>query len=73
MVKYDEDLPIECYKYAEEHLSETPEIRDQSVKEIMLWLDENPIINANRNLVIILYFLRATKFKLENTKRKIKK
>lgn len=71
--RYECDLPAECYRYAEEALGETKEVREQSLSEIYKWLDQNPNINADRRAKSILHFLRGAKFRIEKAKNKIVK
>lgn len=71
--EYNLSLSSECYKNAKLMLGETDELRQQSIIEIINWLNENPTINGNRDVINILYFLRCSKYKLDKAKRKIKK
>lgn len=72
-IEYDCNMPLECYQYAEIKFGETKEIREQSVCEIIKWLNDNPNINGNCDTKNILYFLRSTKFNVDNAKKKIEK
>lgn len=54
-------------------LGETPDTRADCILEILSWLKDNPSINAHRDPKMVLYFLRCSKFKIELTKKKIKR
>lgn len=54
-------------------LGETSDTRAACVKEILSWLKANPSINAHKDVKMILYFLRSSKFNTELTKKKIKR
>lgn len=68
---YEETLPAEDYEYAKQFLGETAEQRNKMISEILQWLKENPQINAPRNAVAVLRFLRATRFRLDVCKKRI--
>lgn len=68
---YECHLPEHCYQQAVEILGESPEIREQSIKDIQKWLDQNPQINAHRDTKTILHFLRGAKFRLDKAKSKM--
>lgn len=69
--QYDEKLPAHNYEYAEKTLGETKENRDRCLMEIQQWLDDNPKINANRDIVSLIHFLRGAKFQMEKAKKRI--
>lgn len=71
IIEYEETLPVELYDHAREALGETKEHREQCLIEINKWLDENRHINADRDPVSLLHFLRSSKFRIEKTKRKL--
>lgn len=71
VVCYVENLPAEVYKFAEQSLGETREIRQKSLAELIKWLDENPSINAPRDSTFLLHFLRGSKFRIEHAKKRI--
>lgn len=73
MREYNKTLPEEAYLYAQKELQETDRIRQDSLILINQWLDENPTIPAIRSPINLLYFLRSTKFNLDETKEKITK
>ena len=66
-------LTEKCYNHAEKTLGESDDVREESIREIQDWLEENPTINAHRHVDYILYFLRRSKFNIEDTKRKIER
>lgn len=68
---YELHLPEQCYQQAEQNLGETPEVREQCLKDIQKWLDQNPHINAHRDTKTILHFLRGAKFVPDKAKRKM--
>lgn len=68
---YEEKLPAHNYEYARKSLGETIDTREKCLKEIQKWLDENPHINANRDTVSLLHFLRGSKFRMDKTKSRI--
>lgn len=68
---YDETLPAAHYEFAKQKLGETSEMRDRCLGEINSWLDENPHINAQRDAVCLLQFLRGAKFQMDKAKRRI--
>lgn len=68
---YECHLPAECYQQAEQILGETPEVREQTIRDIHKWLDQNPHINAHRDTKTILHFLRGAKFRLDKAKIKM--
>lgn len=68
---YEEKLPAHNYEFAREYLGETKESREHSLEELNKWLDENPQINANRDVVSLLHFLRGSKFRMEKAKQRI--
>lgn len=69
--QYDENLPAHNYEYARKTLGETKDARDRCLLEIQNWLDENPKINANRDVVSLLHFLRGAKFRMDKAKQRI--
>lgn len=70
-ITYVETLPAVHYEIAEIHLGETRETRDRCLAELNSWLDENPHINAQRDPVNLLQFLRGAKFQMDKAKRRI--
>lgn len=72
-IQYETSLSDEDLKFAETDIGETVEARDAGLKEILAWLNENPQINADKNVRNIVCFLRACKFNIERTKDKIKR
>lgn len=68
---YDETLSAVHYEVAEQKLGETKEIRDRCLAELNSWLDENPHINAQRDAVSLLQFLRGAKFQMDKAKQRI--
>ncbi|GAB0094868.1 Retinol-binding protein pinta [Sergentomyia squamirostris] len=66
-------LPAECYNFAEIHLNETSINRETLLNELLVWCDQNPEINVERDTVHLLYFLRGAKFNVEKAKDKIKR
>lgn len=71
IIEYEERLPVDLYDHAREALGETKERREQCLTEINKWLDENLHINADRDPVSLLHFLRGSKFRMDKAKRKI--
>lgn len=69
--KYVEKLPAHYYEYAQKNLGETKDAREQCLAEIQKWLDDNPKINANRDITSLLHFLRGAKFRLDKAKQRI--
>lgn len=69
--QYEETLPPHNYEYAEKSLGETKDTRDQCLMEINRWLDDNPKINANRDITSLLHFLRGSKFRMDKAKQRI--
>ncbi|XP_026476668.1 retinol-binding protein pinta-like [Ctenocephalides felis] len=65
-------LSAEDYLYAEEYLGETESIRNDSIREIQEWIQDNPHIKARNDPVSILHFLRGCKFDIPKTIAKIK-
>lgn len=70
-VEYEEKLPVEHYDYAEKNLGESKELRERCLLEIVNWLNENLHINADRDPVSLLHFLRGSKFRIEKAKKRI--
>lgn len=68
---YEEKLPVEMYDHARKTLGETAEHREQCLNEITKWLDENLHINADRDVISLLHFLRGSKFRIDKAKKKI--
>lgn len=68
---YAERLSAVHYEVAEQKLGETREIRDSCLAELNSWLDENPHINAQRDAVSLLQFLRGAKFQTDKAKQRI--
>lgn len=66
-----EKLPAHYYEYAMKNLGETKDARNRCLAEIQKWLDDNPKINANRDITSLLHFLRGAKFQLDKAKRRI--
>lgn len=69
--QYEETLPAHNYEYAQKSLGETKDARDRCLLEIQNWLDDNPKINANRDITSLLHFLRGSKFRMDKAKRRI--
>lgn len=74
-VLYDESqLPRECLIHSEQKLGETKTKREEKLRELMIWVDRKSQIKlACNNKVWLLYFLRATKFRIDKAKSKIKR
>lgn len=70
-IKYVERLPAAHYEIAKEKLGETKEMREKCLAEINNWLDKNPHINAQRDAVNLLQFLRGAKFRMDKAKQRI--
>lgn len=70
-VLYEEHLPAQNYQDALELLGESRETRENCLAEVNVWLDENPQINANRDVVFLLHFLRGAKFRMDKAKKRI--
>lgn len=70
-ITYVETLPASHYEVAKQKLGETKETRDNGLAELNSWLIENPHINAQRNPVNLLQFLRGAKFNIDKAKRRI--
>lgn len=70
---YSCSLPEDCYTFAEAHLNETSNRREESLTEFCTWIDENPELNVEKDVVHLLYFLRGAKFNVEKAKDKIKR
>lgn len=72
---YDEgNLPRECLLYSEKHLGETKTKREEKLRELMVWVERISHLKLDRNNIIwMLYFLRATKFRTEKAKNKMKR
>lgn len=69
--EYEEKLPVELYDYARKTFGETKEHREKCLKELNNWLDENLHINADREPVNLLHFLRGSKFRMDKAKKRI--
>lgn len=70
-ILYEEKLPIHNYEYARKSLGETTDTREKCLCELRKWLDDNPHINANRDTVSLLHFLRGSKFRMDKAKNRI--
>lgn len=70
-ILYEEKLPAHNYEYARKSLGESNETREKCLVEIRKWLDDNPHINANRDTVSLLHFLRGSKFRMDKAKNRI--
>lgn len=72
---YDESqLPRECLIHSEQQLGETKTKREEKLRELICWIDRTSHIKLHiHNNVWILYFLRATKFRVEKAKGKIRR
>lgn len=70
-VTYQETLPAKYYEFARINLGETKETREKCLLEIFDWLDANPKIKANREIVSLLHFLRGAKFRMDKAKQRI--
>lgn len=68
---YEEHLLAHNYEHAQESLGESRDVRERCLIEINKWLDENPHINANRDTISLLHFLRGAKFRMDKAKRRI--
>lgn len=69
---YVPSLSEEFYESAEQLLGETAVKRTESVAEVQRWAEQNNV-RMHRDVRIIIYFLRTTKYDLEKTKNKIQK
>lgn len=69
--RYEETLPAEDYEFAQKVLGETCEQRNNMLLEIGQWLEKNPHINAPRNAVTLLRFIRATRYRMDMCKKRI--
>lgn len=58
-------------EFARTELGETPQSLDQGLKEINLFLNENPHIKARRDDQFLIMFLRGCKYDLKEVKQKI--
>lgn len=59
--------------FALENLGESEEIVKDSVTKIQEFLKDNPNINARSDQRSILYFLRSSKFNLDQTEKKLRR
>lgn len=68
-------LPKECLMHSEKFLGETENARGEKLLELLSWIDTQTDFAALRkyDTVWLIYFLRATKFRIEKTKCKILK
>lgn len=74
-VLYDESqLPRECLIHSERELGETKTKREEKLRELMIWIDSSSQLKLTcNNKVWLLYFLRATKFRMDKAKNKMKR
>ncbi|KAJ6648879.1 Retinol-binding protein pinta [Pseudolycoriella hygida] len=72
---YDEtQLPKECLMYSEQNLGETKIKREENLREIISWIDEDSQLKLHvHSNVWLMYFLRSTKFQIEKAKRKLRR
>lgn len=72
---YDESqLPRECLIYSEQQLGETRAKREIMLRELISWMDIASHIKLHiHNNMWLLYFLRATKFRIDKAKHKIRR
>lgn len=74
---YDEtQLPTECLIHSEQQLGETKPKREEKLRELICWMDRTYNVKLHthhNNEVWLLYFLRATKFRIEKAKSKIRR
>lgn len=74
---YDESqLPAECLTHSEQQLGETKAKREEKLLELICWIDGTYNVKLhmhNNSEVWLLYFLRATKFRMEKAKSKIRR
>lgn len=64
-------LNEELEKVAKENCNETLEIRESSLIALKEWLKKVPHLKARANDELLLSFLRCTRFRLEDTKKRI--
>lgn len=66
-------LSEEAKEYAKKNLGENDQVLENSMKEIQIFLSENPLITLETSDVkrTILIFLRGCKFNIGKTKKKI--
>ncbi|XP_001845080.2 retinol-binding protein pinta [Culex quinquefasciatus] len=69
---YVPSLSEEFYASADQLLGETAVKRTESVAEVQRWAEQNNV-RMHRDVRIIIYFLRTTKYDLGKTKNKIQK
>lgn len=69
--KYKFTLDSDAAEFAEKNLGETEEKREKCLNAVRDWLRENPNLNARSDDLSLLAFLRACKFDLERTKKKL--
>lgn len=74
-ILYDESqLSRECLMHSEQQLGETKTKRDETLRELISWMDSKPQLKVHvHNIVWLLYFLRATKFRIKEAKNKIRR
>jgi hypothetical protein len=70
---YECSLNAATKAYALEHLGESEDVAKDAVLKIYQFLKENPEINARSDQQTILGFLRASKFNVEQTEKRIRK
>ncbi|CAN8031193.1 unnamed protein product [Ixodes persulcatus] len=63
----DEDLPAELQRIADEELGETDQGRADALARLNQLLDEEPELNARRDNVFLLRYIRVRKFNIEAT------
>ncbi|CAN7980936.1 unnamed protein product [Ixodes pacificus] len=63
----DEDLPAELQRIAYEELGETDQGRADALARLNQLLDEDPELNARRDNVFLLRYIRVRKYNIEAT------
>ncbi|CAN7980940.1 unnamed protein product, partial [Ixodes pacificus] len=61
----DEDLPAELQRIADEELGETDQGREDALARLNHLLDEEPELNARRDNVFLLRYIRVRKYNIE--------
>ncbi|XP_067007751.1 retinol-binding protein pinta [Anabrus simplex] len=69
--KYHCTLPEEVKKYAAEILHETEGDRDWKIEKMRAWLETQPHLNARKDVMSILRFLRGCKYDLTKAQFKM--
>uniref|UniRef100_V5HG72 Putative tocopherol alpha transfer protein n=1 Tax=Ixodes ricinus TaxID=34613 RepID=V5HG72_IXORI len=65
MLRSDEDLPAELQRIAFEELGETDQGRADALARLNQLLDEDPELNARRDSVFLLRYIRLRKYNIE--------